>query len=55
MYLIAGQAKARKLTLVTYNTTEFQRVSGLRVEDWKGTTSPAALKSEKASTKPRSE
>ena len=36
--LIAGQAKARKLTLVTHNTTEFQRVSGLKVEDWKGTT-----------------
>ena len=42
-------------TLVTHNTTEFQRVSGLRVEDWKGTTSPAALKPEKASAKPRSE
>jgi predicted nucleic acid-binding protein len=24
--LIAGQAKARKLTLVTHNTTAFQRV-----------------------------
>ena len=34
--LIAGQAKARKLTLVTHNTTEFARVSGLKVEDWKG-------------------
>jgi tRNA(fMet)-specific endonuclease VapC len=34
--LIAGQAKARKLTLVTHNTTEFQRVPGLKVEDWKG-------------------
>jgi tRNA(fMet)-specific endonuclease VapC len=32
--LIAGQAKARKLTLVTHNTTEFQRVPGLKVEDW---------------------
>ena len=34
--LIAGQAKARELTLVTHNTREFQRVPGLKVEDWKG-------------------
>ena len=55
--LIAGQAKARKLTLVTHNTTEFQRVSGLRVEDWKGTTppAPAAVKSQKPPGKSRSE
>lgn len=33
-YLIAGQAKARKLILVTHNTKEFSRVSGLRIEDW---------------------
>lgn len=39
--LIAGQARARKLTLVTHNTAEFQCVSGLKVEDWKGATSPA--------------
>jgi tRNA(fMet)-specific endonuclease VapC len=32
--LIAGQAKARDLTLVTGNTGEFHRVPGLRVEDW---------------------
>lgn len=32
--LIAGQAKARGLTLVTSNTGEFTRVEGLRVEDW---------------------
>jgi tRNA(fMet)-specific endonuclease VapC len=32
--LIAGQALARDLTLVTHNTREFSRVSGLRVEDW---------------------
>lgn len=32
--LIAGQAKARDLVLVTHNTTEFQRVHGLRLEDW---------------------
>jgi tRNA(fMet)-specific endonuclease VapC len=32
--LIAGQAKARNLVLVTHNTTEFKRVPGLRVEDW---------------------
>ena len=32
--LIAGQAKARNLTLVTSNMGEFARVAGLRVEDW---------------------
>ena len=32
--LIAGQALARTLTLVTHNTSEFQRVLGLRIEDW---------------------
>lgn len=32
--LIAGQAKARGLTLVTRNTREFRRVGGLRVQDW---------------------
>lgn len=32
--LIAGQAKARGLTLVTNNTGEFTRVAGLRIEDW---------------------
>jgi tRNA(fMet)-specific endonuclease VapC len=32
--LIAGQALARDLILVTHNTREFDRVAGLRVEDW---------------------
>lgn len=32
--LIAGQAFARNLILVTANTSEFQRVKGLVVEDW---------------------
>jgi tRNA(fMet)-specific endonuclease VapC len=32
--LIAGQAKAREVILVTHNTAEFGRVSGLRLEDW---------------------
>jgi tRNA(fMet)-specific endonuclease VapC len=32
--LIAGQARARSLILVTHNTGEFSRVSGLHVEDW---------------------
>ena len=32
--LIAGQAKARGLTLVTNNTGEFRRVTGLMHEDW---------------------
>ena len=55
--LTAGQAKARKLTLVTHNATESQRVSGLRVEDWKRTSSQAtaAFKSQKSSARPRSE
>jgi tRNA(fMet)-specific endonuclease VapC len=34
--LIAGQAMARNLILVTHNTREFQRVQGLVVEDWEG-------------------
>jgi tRNA(fMet)-specific endonuclease VapC len=34
--LIAGQARARNLTLITHNTTEFTRVPGLKVEDWQG-------------------
>ncbi|MBJ6133719.1 type II toxin-antitoxin system VapC family toxin [Ochrobactrum sp. Q0168] len=32
--IIAGQAKARDLVVVTNNTGEFARVEGLRVEDW---------------------
>lgn len=32
--LLAGQAKARSLTLVTINTREFTRVVGLEVMDW---------------------
>lgn len=32
--LLAGQAKARDLTMVTNNVREFERVAGLRVEDW---------------------
>ncbi len=32
--LIAGQALARALVLVTHNTTGFSGVKGLRVEDW---------------------
>ncbi|WP_174298924.1 type II toxin-antitoxin system VapC family toxin [Sphingomonas bacterium] len=32
--LIAGQARARGLIVVTANTREFERVSGLSVEDW---------------------
>ena len=50
--LIAGQAKARKLTL----TTEFTRVPGLKVEDWKGaSSSPLASKPQKSHAKPRAE
>ena len=32
--LIAGQAKARGLVLVTNNLAEFRRVDGLEIEDW---------------------
>ena len=32
--LIASQAVARKLTLVSNNEREFRRVAGLRVENW---------------------
>jgi tRNA(fMet)-specific endonuclease VapC len=32
--LIAGQALARDLTLITRNVREFSRVDGLRVENW---------------------
>lgn len=32
--LIAGQASARNLILVTANLREFQRVQGLECEDW---------------------
>lgn len=32
--LIAGQAQARNLVLVTHNTGEFSRVSGLQMVDW---------------------
>jgi tRNA(fMet)-specific endonuclease VapC len=32
--LIAGQARARDLTVVSANLSEFRRVDGLAVEDW---------------------
>jgi tRNA(fMet)-specific endonuclease VapC len=32
--LIAGQARARNRTLITRNVREFNRVSGLNVENW---------------------
>jgi tRNA(fMet)-specific endonuclease VapC len=31
---IAAHARSRGMTLVTHNTREFERVSGLSVEDW---------------------
>jgi tRNA(fMet)-specific endonuclease VapC len=34
--LIASQALARKLTIVTNNEREFRRVAGLAVENWMG-------------------
>jgi tRNA(fMet)-specific endonuclease VapC len=33
-YLVAGQALARQLTLVTANVSEFSRVKGLSSQDW---------------------
>lgn len=33
-YLIAGQALARQITLVTVNVSEFSRVEGLSWQDW---------------------
>ena len=35
--LIAAHARSRDHTLVTHNTGEFMRVSGLRIEDWQNT------------------
>jgi tRNA(fMet)-specific endonuclease VapC len=32
--LIAAQAVARKLTLVSSNEREFERIAGLRLENW---------------------
>jgi len=55
--LIAGQARARRLTLVTHNTTEFKRVPGLKVEDWNGAavSSAPAPRGRKSSAKTRTE
>lgn len=39
--LIAGQALARDLILVTHNLGELGRVDGLRLEDWSGAPRPA--------------
>ncbi|AWY42286.1 tRNA(fMet)-specific endonuclease VapC [Pseudomonas putida] len=33
-YLIAGHARSRGLIVVTNNVREFERVPGIRVEDW---------------------
>lgn len=32
--MIAGQAVAHNLILITHNVKEFQRVADLKVEDW---------------------
>ena len=32
--MIAGHARSKGLTLVTNNMSEFERVSGLRLENW---------------------
>jgi tRNA(fMet)-specific endonuclease VapC len=41
--LIAGQARARALTLVTHNVSEFKRVPGLHIADWERARGPRAL------------
>jgi len=33
--LIGAHAKSLKMTLVTNNTREFERIDGLKIEDWK--------------------
>ena len=38
--LIAGQARARALTLVTHNVSEFRRVPGLHMVDWERSRGP---------------
>lgn len=38
--LIAGQASARGLTLITRNVREFSRVPGLSTENWQDTAAP---------------
>ena len=38
--LIAGQALARGLTLITHNTREFQRVAELKLADWQAKPGP---------------
>jgi tRNA(fMet)-specific endonuclease VapC len=37
---LRGQALSLDLTLVTHNTREFQRVTGLRLEDWEAEEPP---------------
>ena len=37
--LIAAIALAHDLVLVTHNTKEFERVQGLKIEDWEATDS----------------
>jgi len=34
--LIAGLARSRDMTLVTNNTREFERITGLKLENWVG-------------------
>jgi tRNA(fMet)-specific endonuclease VapC len=38
--LIAGQARARALTVVTHNVSEFRRVPGLHIVDWERARGP---------------
>jgi len=41
---IAGHAKALDALLITHNTKEFSRVSGLKIQDWEGAAPPRDTK-----------
>ncbi len=51
---LCGQALALDLTLVTHNTREFQRVTGLRLEDWEIEESPQQKRTRRSSRSPTS-
>lgn len=46
--LIAGHARSRGLIVVTNNMREFQRVEGLRMEDWEAPSSVSAKASKRS-------
>lgn len=48
--IIAAIALANDLTLVTHNTREFERVLGLRTEDWEADSDPSSSSAETTSS-----